>query len=402
MTTRVRGGRRSAGWGARLLACIGALALLAAVAAPVANAAPIDPNWSAPRTVYIPETGQMIDQLFLDLWRSGGGVRSYGNPITPEVSRPDGSIVQYYEYARFEYWPEGDEQGNVVTLGAIGSELRPITLPFRLGNDSQAGRASFRGMARESLAWIPVSRGQSTKAAADEPSYRFVAETKHGVWGGFRAFWEATGEAAYLGNPVTEEYVVGGTSYQVFERGKLRWRPGENVAMEPIGQSLAERYRLDLAPVPQRDIPIYDEALFVPPVAVPALADAPAPPGGGGKSVVVSLGRQAMWAYDGNRVVERSYISTGTEKFRTPTGLYFVNTKIDEQTMEGVLGGEYYNVPNVPYVMYFTDRGHAIHGTYWHNNFGNPMSHGCVNLPMDIAAWIYGWAPVGLPVLIVE
>jgi len=59
-------------------------------------------------------------------------------------------------------------------------------------------------------------------------------------------------------------------------------------------------------------------------------------------------------------------------------------------------------VPQVPDVMYFTDRGHAIHGAYWHNEFGTTMSHGCINLPLDVSSWMYQWAPVGMPVLIVE
>ena len=63
--------------------------------------------------------------------------------------------------------------------------------------------------------------------------------------------------------------------------------------------------------------------------------------------------------------------------------------------MEGVIGGEYYNVPDVPWVQYFTNYGHALHGTYWHNNFGAVMSHGCVNLPMDFAEWLYGWTSIG-------
>ena len=63
--------------------------------------------------------------------------------------------------------------------------------------------------------------------------------------------------------------------------------------------------------------------------------------------------------------------------------------------MEGVIGGEYYNVPDVPWVMYFTGVGHAIHGAYWHNNFGAVMSHGCVNLPVGFAAFLYDWAPDG-------
>ncbi|MCD6030113.1 MAG: ErfK/YbiS/YcfS/YnhG family protein, partial [Thermomicrobiales bacterium] len=49
----------------------------------------------------------------------------------------------------------------------------------------------------------------------------------------------------------------------------------------------------------------------------------------------------------------------------------------------------------------FTDEGHALHGTYWHSNFGMPMSHGCVNLPMDVAEWMYRWAPEGTPVTVI-
>ena len=90
-----------------------------------------------------------------------------------------------------------------------------------------------------------------------------------------------------------------------------------------------------------------------------------------------------------------TYVSTGKEKFRTPTGFFTVNTKVPEQDMAGVIGGESYNVPKVPDVMYFTDRGHAIHGTYWHENFGTPMSHGCINLPMDVADWMYAVGAAG-------
>ena len=378
------------------LLIVGATAPL--VGRPVA-AYPIDPDWAPPPTVFIPETGHTIDRLFLDLWRSGGGVWAFGNPITSEMVEPDGHVVQYYQYARFEYWPEGDANGNYVTLGSIGAELGPPMVPRRFAASRSAAVAVASAEAR---AWAPVTPEEVQSIATDEPSYRFVPETGHGVWGGFRSFWEATGEAAYLGNPLTEEYILDGVSYQVFDRGKLRWQEGEAVAMVPVGEALVERYGLPTAPEKQGDIPTYDEALFVPPVAVPDPDASPAPAPSRGRSVVVSLSEQALWAFDGNRVVRTSYISTGTEKFRTPPGLFYVNTKIDSQTMAGVLGGEYYNVPDVPYVMYFTDRGHALHGIYWHENFGEPMSHGCVNLPMDVAEWIYRWAPVGMPVLIVE
>ena len=119
------------------------------------------------------------------------------------------------------------------------------------------------------------------------------------------------------------------------------------------------------------------------------------------KAIVVSISHQGVWAYKGKKVVLSSYVSTGRAGFDTPIGSFAVLTKLPSQTMEGVIGGEYYNVPDVPSVLYFTDRGHALHGTYWHNNFGTPMSHGCVNLPLDVAAWLYDWAPIGTPVLVV-
>ena len=136
--------------------------------------------------------------------------------------------------------------------------------------------------------------------------------------------------------------------------------------------------------------------LAVAALAAPAIGSAKAQ-----KSIVVSLGQQMFWAYKGDKVVLSSYVSTGKAGFDTPTGSYSVLSKLPSQTMEGVIGGEYYNVPDVPSVLYFTSNGHAIHGTYWHNNFGWPMSHGCVNLPLDVAAWLYRWTPVGTPVLIV-
>mgnify|MGYP006926238766 CR=1 FL=1 len=59
-------------------------------------------DWAPPATVYIPETGHTLDQLFLDLWRNAGGASTFGYPITPEIEKENGLIVQYLQYARFE------------------------------------------------------------------------------------------------------------------------------------------------------------------------------------------------------------------------------------------------------------------------------------------------------------
>jgi len=98
-------------------------------------------------------------------------------------------------------------------------------------------------------------------------------------------------------------------------------------------------------------------------------------------------------------------VSTGTAQtpeLATPIGHWRILTKLPMETMTGTIEGEAYEVDDVPYVMYFTDEGHALHGTYWHNNFGTPMSHGCVNLPMDVAEWMYRWAPEGTAVTIIS
>lgn len=125
---------------------------------------------------------------------------------------------------------------------------------------------------------------------------------------------------------------------------------------------------------------------------------------GGGSGAIwidVNLSTQYMRVYRGNTVVMETYVSTGrTPNFTTPTGTFYINTKLPSQTMSGTLQGETYHVPNVPWVMYFTNRGHAIHGAYWHNNFGQVMSHGCVNLPVSFSEWLYSVSPIGTRVVI--
>lgn len=103
-----------------------------------------------------------------------------------------------------------------------------------------------------------------------------------------------------------------------------------------------------------------------------------------GKQVVVDLSDQRLYAYD-NGVLQRAVtVSTGLPATPTVQGDYSVYVKYGAQTMSG----PGYYLPDVPYVMYFY-RGYALHGTYWHNNFGQPMSHGCVNMPTHEAEWFF-------------
>jgi LysM repeat protein len=137
------------------------------------------------------------------------------------------------------------------------------------------------------------------------------------------------------------------------------------------------------------------QVLRIPGRASPAPPSPPSAPTGGhsGRWIDIDLSAQRLTAYAGNTPVRSTLVSTGLARTPTPTGRYRVYVKYGSTLMSG----PGYYLPNVPYVMYF-HRGYSIHGTYWHANFGRPMSHGCVNLPTPEAQWLYNWASVGTPV----
>ncbi|MFQ6058750.1 MAG: LysM peptidoglycan-binding domain-containing protein [Anaerolineae bacterium] len=119
------------------------------------------------------------------------------------------------------------------------------------------------------------------------------------------------------------------------------------------------------------------------------------PAASAGKWIDVDLSTQTLVAYEGDRAVYSCRVSTGRAWTPTPTGRFSIQAKSLSQTMSGP--GYYFR--NVPHVMYFY-RSYALHGTYWHNNFGQPMSHGCINLSQADAAWLYDWAGIGTLVII--
>lgn len=112
-----------------------------------------------------------------------------------------------------------------------------------------------------------------------------------------------------------------------------------------------------------------------------------------GKQIVVDLSDQRVYAYENGQLLRNVLVSTGLPGTPTVQGDYRIYVKYDSQLMSG----PGYYLPGVPYVMYFY-KGYGLHGTYWHNNFGQPMSHGCVNMPTPEAQWFYNWAEIGTPV----
>jgi lipoprotein-anchoring transpeptidase ErfK/SrfK len=103
------------------------------------------------------------------------------------------------------------------------------------------------------------------------------------------------------------------------------------------------------------------------------------------------------YAHQGEQTIMQSPISSGLWN-RTPTGEFYIWYKIRYTKMEGgsKSNNTYYYLPNVPYAMFFSG-DYGIHGTYWHNNFGQPMSHGCVNTPTSFSEKLFYWADPPLP-----
>lgn len=123
-----------------------------------------------------------------------------------------------------------------------------------------------------------------------------------------------------------------------------------------------------------------------------------------GKYIVIKLSTQQLFAYQNGVLIKTIVVSTGkpsTPTPITPPGKYYhVYIKLEKAHMVG----PGYDTPDVPWTMYFY-QGYAIHGAYWHNMFGTPVSHGCVNLRVvngpDDAKWMYDWTPLYTPVSVI-
>lgn len=122
------------------------------------------------------------------------------------------------------------------------------------------------------------------------------------------------------------------------------------------------------------------------------------------KSIVVDRSEQKLYAYDGEVLFMEVFISTGLELTPTPRGTFTVFKKTPSRYMQGPLPGlvdqQRYDLPGVPWNLYFTQGGAVIHGAYWHTSFGSTYSHGCVNMLPKEARILYNWAVLGTKVIV--
>jgi lipoprotein-anchoring transpeptidase ErfK/SrfK len=113
--------------------------------------------------------------------------------------------------------------------------------------------------------------------------------------------------------------------------------------------------------------------------------------------IQIDLAKQRLIAWEGGKPVYAVIISTGKKSTPTRIGTFEILSKHRSDRMRG----SDYDVPDVPYTMYYYG-GYAIHGAYWHRRFGTPVSHGCINVAVNHAKWLFNWAEVGTPVIVHE
>lgn len=124
--------------------------------------------------------------------------------------------------------------------------------------------------------------------------------------------------------------------------------------------------------------------VYTPPTATPHVI------GDSERWIDVNLSTQTLYAYEGDQIVNSFLISSGTVYTPTVVGQFEIYVKYRAADM----AGPGYYLPAVPFVMYFYD-GYGIHAATWHNNFGTPMSHGCINMRLEDAEWMFNWASIG-------
>ena len=379
------------------LFALAAMIFSSVLAVPTTPDVALAEEWAPPTMVYMDGSGHITQGPFLSAWRGAADV--LGLPISEEFLARSGFSTQ-----------AGQQLGTTQVFEHVALTLEEgpdgalVAVPLPIGQqllDRQLASTPSPALQRAS---------RRTTCPPDGSDCLFFLGNGHTIQGAFLTFWRDNAGDVWFGQPLTEAYrAADGSLVQYFEFGALRQRAQATVTPMALGRALAKKNQIDTDPVPQpAEVLSYDPDLFVDPNPKPqgwAVGSfGPGPQQGGYKEIVVSISQQALWAYENGEMVISTYVSTGTEDSKettTPVGYHTILTKYPVQTMSGVINDEEYNVPDVPDVMYFDNDGNALHGAYWHNNFGSKMSHGCVNLPLDVAHWMYEWAPIGTAVTVI-
>ena len=344
---------------------IALVAVFAALASPLVGSAQTNSE-SQSIPVYFEETGQVLSGAFLDSWFLVGGPDRTGFPVSPPV-KVDDKWVQWFEYARLEVAADTYSQARHenVSLAHVGR--------------SYAGTFGYVGT---HPAFDPIgSAGEGAE---------FFEATGHSLANGFLEAYHQANNAERLGLPISEDFSIRGTNYQFFELGAMSWTQATGTVLVPVGtmEAMLEGVLGVRAEMPA-NADVYTPGFFALRGKFP-----------GERWIEVNISTYTLTAWVGQTPVMSTLVVTGAPISPTVVGEFQVYWKLDSQTMSGVgPDGVAYEQPDVPAVMYFFEDW-AIHGAYWRSGFGYAASHGCVNVPLQEADWLYEWATVGTRVVV--
>ena len=363
-----------------------------------------------------PETGHSLAEPFATFWNQHGGVALFGPPVSEPFNDPEapGVVVQVLE-----------SRSGAVSLRPMGRSLAtrdgllgdPAFVPapptggstflvkasdglrLRGGPDLDApmvavlpDNSEFTAAPASRGDWIPgYAEGHSGWVAAayltaQPPLPQLqVADWDPTVWQG-----ATLGETNVRREPTTKSRILEtleyGTSVTVTE-----WVRGEEVHEGADMWAKIGDNRFVYSRNVGRTAPVL-------PTAIPA--DAPV----WGKWIDITLVQQLLTAYDGTTPVRTVEVTTGMAGWETPPGSYAIVSRVANETMNsGAIGAEdHFRLDDVLFTQYFTDRGHALHFAWWRTRetIGRPGSHGCVNLLLEDARFLWDWAELGTAVVI--
>jgi len=362
---------------------------------------------------YIEETGHTLKGEFAVFWEERGGSHVLGNPITEQFKKL-GTTTQVFEHAVVDIDRTGTgtlRKVNIqIAASAFPEDPSFLPAPPSLGTTTLVTASDGLRIRAE-----PSMNGETITVIAENTEF-IAAQGEHSDW--------VPGYADGFSGWVSSEYLKEPSPLP--ELAKSEWKldvwqgaalSETNLRQQPQSASAVAR-PLDFgAPVTIVDWvdgeqviegdgiwAQADDGTFVygrdigrsAPVQPPPLpSDAPRI----GKWIDIHLTQQLLVAYEGREAVRTVVITTGKPGWETPEGFFEINTRVANETMDsGSIGAdEFYKLEDVLFTQYFTDRGHALHFAWWKTpaTIGRPGSHGCVNLLLDDARFLWEWAEIG-------
>ncbi len=362
---------------------------------------------------FIADTGHTVKGELATAWRERGGARILGNPLSEQFEK-SGVTSQIFQHAVVDIDRSGD-----VTLRKLNTELAaaafandPAFLPTppSLGTTTLVTASDgLRIRAR------PGTDGDIITVIAENTEF-IAAQGDHRDWvPGYADGFSGWVSSEYLKEPqalpelAKEEWLIDVWQGAALSDTNLRaapqmssavvrpvgygeqiivvdWVDGEKVIdIDGIWAQTSEGgflYGRDLG----RSAPVQPTPL---PPQAPRI----------GKWIDIHLTQQLLVAYEGQRAIRTVVITSGKPGWETPEGIYKINTRVANETMDsGAIGAEeFYKLEDVLFTQYFTDKGHALHFAWWKTKetIGRPGSHGCINLLLDDARFIWEWADIG-------